>query len=115
MSRYRKIVWNEGMLLSPHHFQQSDNYFEELLNSRLASLAPYEWGVLDLQANNEAVANGSFDLLRCRAVMPDGLTISVPEIDPAPAPRAIEGNFPPEAERLDVHLAIPAKRAGAAN
>jgi len=103
------------MLLSPHHFQQSDNYFEELLNSRLASLAPYEWGVLDLQANNEAVANGSFDLLRCRAVMPDGLTISVPEIDPAPAPRAIEGNFPPEAERLDVHLAIPAKRAGAAN
>jgi type VI secretion system protein ImpJ len=115
MSRYRKIVWNEGMLLSPHHFQQSDNYFEELLNSRLASLAPYEWGILALQANNEAIANGNFDLLQCRAVMPDGLAISIPETDPAPAPRPIEEHFSQDAERLDVHLAIPAKRAGAAN
>ena len=61
MSRYRKIVWNEGMLLTPHHFQQWDNYYEELLNSPFASLASYEWGVLDIQVNNEAFANGSFD------------------------------------------------------
>ena len=70
MSRYRKVVWNEGMLLTPHHFQQWDNYYEELLSSRFASAAPYEWGVLDFQANNEAIANGNFDLIRCRAVMP---------------------------------------------
>src|SRR5262249_4892195 len=110
MSRYRKIVWNEGMLLTPHHFQQSDNYFEQLLNSRLSSLMPYEWGILDLQANNEAIANGSFDIVRCRAVMPDGLAISIPETDPAPAPRKLEGQFSADAERLDIHLAIPAKR-----
>ena len=64
MSRYRKLVWNEGMLLGPHHFQQWDNYYEELLISRFASIMPYEWGVLDMQANNEAIANGSFDLIR---------------------------------------------------
>jgi type VI secretion system protein ImpJ len=115
MSRYRKIVWNEGMLLTPHHFQQWDNYYEELLSSRFASLAPYEWGILDLQANGEAIANGNFDLVRCRAVMPDGLLLNIPETDPAPAPRPVEGHFDPDAERLDVHLAIPAKRAGAAN
>ncbi|HYE65279.1 MAG TPA: type VI secretion system baseplate subunit TssK [Pyrinomonadaceae bacterium] len=115
MSRYRKIVWNEGMLLTPNHFQQWDNYHEELLNSRLASLLPYEWGVLDLQVNGESIVNGSFDLLRCRAVMPDGLPLNIPEIDPAPDPRPIEGHFDPDAERLEVHLAIPAKRAGAAN
>jgi type VI secretion system protein ImpJ len=115
MSRYRKIVWNEGTLLTPHHFQQWDNYFEELLNSRLASLAPYEWGILDLQVNREAIANGSFDLVRCRAVMPDGLLINVPETDPAPAPRPIEGHFDPEAPQLDVYFALPAKRAGTAN
>jgi type VI secretion system protein ImpJ len=115
MSRYRKVVWSEGMLLTPHHFQQWDNYFEELLGSRLAALAPYGWGVLDLQVNREAVANGSFDLVRCRAVMPDGLLLSVPETDPAPAPRAVEGHFDPDAERLEVYLSLPAKRAGAAN
>nr|MBA2379172.1 type VI secretion system baseplate subunit TssK [Blastocatellia bacterium] len=72
MSKYRKIVWNEGMLLTPHHFQQWDNYHEELLNSRVRSMMPYEYGVIDLQVNNEAIANGNFQLATCRAVLPDG-------------------------------------------
>ena len=115
MSRYRKIVWNEGMLLTPHHFQQWDNYYEDLISSRLASLVPYEWGVLDLQVNRESIANGFFELLRCSAVMPDGLLVNLPQTEPAPEPRPIEGHFPTTAERLDVFLAIPAKRTGAAN
>lgn len=115
MSRYRKIVWNEGMLLTPHHFQQWDNYYEELLSSRLSSAMAYEWGVLDIQANTEAIANGNFDLIRCRAVMPDGLTVNIPESDPAPEPRPVQPHFDPDAEQLDVYLAVPAKIAGAAN
>lgn len=115
MSRYRKIVWNEGMLLSPHHFQQWDNYHEDVINSRLASLVPYEWGVLDLNVNRESIANGYFELIRCRVVLPDGLLIDIPQTDIAPEPRAVEGHFNTEAERLNVYLALPAKRAGAAN
>lgn len=103
------------MLLTPHHFQQSDNYHEELLNSRLAALHPYEWGILDLQLNREAIANGAVELLHCRAVMPDGLLVSIPEADHAPNARAVEGHFDPAAERLDVHLAVPARRSGASN
>src|SRR5262245_63424291 len=91
MSRYRKVVWNEGMLLTPHHFQQWDNYYEELLSSRLASLVSYEWGVLDLQINRESIANGFFDLIRCSAVMPDGMLVNIPQTDPAPEPRPIQG------------------------
>ncbi|HKX82677.1 MAG TPA: type VI secretion system baseplate subunit TssK, partial [Pyrinomonadaceae bacterium] len=70
MSKYRKIVWNEGMLLTPHHFQQWDNYHEELLNSRVRSMMSYEYGVLDLRINHEAIANGNFQMLNCIAVMP---------------------------------------------
>ncbi len=115
MSRYRRVVWNEGMLLTPQHFQQADNYQEELLNSRLAAMAPYEWGVIDLQINRESIANGIFEIVRCRAVMPDGLVVNVPETDPAPDPRPIETNFSQGSEKLDVHLAIPTKRIGATN
>src|SRR5918997_2722927 len=115
MSRYRRVVWNEGMLLSPHHFQQWDNYHEGLLNSRLAALVPYEWGVLDLQVNREAIANGSFELTRCLAVLPDGLLVNVPQTDVAPPARAVAEHFAPEADRLDVYLAVPAQRPGAAN
>jgi type VI secretion system protein ImpJ len=115
MSPYRKIVWNEGALLTPHHFQQWDNYHEELLNSLVASLVPYNWGVLDLQISDESLANGYVNIVRCRAVMPDGALVNVPQSDPAPAMLPLEGQFSAADERLDVSLAIPAKRAGAAN
>jgi type VI secretion system protein ImpJ len=115
MSRYRRVVWNEGMLLTPHHFQQSDNYHEELLNSRLSSLVPYEWGLLELQINRDAVANGFFEVMSVAGVMPDGLYVSLPQMGAAPDARAVEGHFPPAAGSLDVHLAVPARRFGAAN
>jgi type VI secretion system protein ImpJ len=115
MSKYRKIVWNEGMLLTPHHFQQWDNYHEEMLNSRVRAVMQYEYGVLDIQVNNEAIANGNFQLTNCRAVLPDGLMINVPDAEAIPDLRPIEGHFRVEAERLGVHLAIPAKKAGEAN
>jgi type VI secretion system protein ImpJ len=115
MSRYRKIVWNEGMLLSPHHFQQWDNFYEDLLASRMASAVVYDWGILDIQLNRESVANGFLDLVRCRAVMPDGLVLNLPQTDPGPEARPIEGHFSPEDEIAEVHLAIPVRRVGGAN
>lgn len=115
MSKYRKIVWNEGMLLTPHHFQQWDNYHEELINSRVQSILQYEYGVLDLSINNEAIANGNFQILNCRAVLPDGLMINVPDAEGVPDLRPVGDHFSAEAAKLGVHLAIPAKKMGEAN
>ncbi len=115
MSRYRKVVWNEGMLLMPHHFQQWDNYHEALLNSRINSLFPFNYGVLDLHINHESVANGNFQVIICRAVMPDGLVINIPDSDPEPSLRPIIEHFTPETERLGVYLAVPAQKFGGAN
>lgn len=115
MSKYRKVVWNEGMLLTPHHFQQLDNYHEELLNSLLRSVVSYGYGVLDLQINHEAIANGNFQVTTCHAVLSDGLVINFPDTDVAPDLRPVKDHFKPEQERLGVHLAIPAKKYGTAN
>lgn len=115
MSKYRKIVWNEGMLLTPHHFQQWDNYHEELLNSRVHSMMQHDYGVLELRVNSEAIANGNFQITSCRAAMPDGLIVNVPDAEAVPDLRPVGGHFSVEAERLGVHLAIPAKKTGEAN
>lgn len=115
MSKYRKIVWNEGMLLTPHHFQQWDNYHEDLLNSRVQSILPFEYGVLDLQINNEAIANGNFQITRCRAVLTDGLMINVPDAEAVPDLRPVGDHFAAESEKLGVHLAIPARKTGETN
>jgi type VI secretion system protein ImpJ len=103
------------MLLTPHHFQQWDNYYEELLNSRIQSAMQYEYGVLDLQINNEAVANGNFQISNCRAVLTDGLMVNVPDAEAVPDLRPVGNHFPAEAQKLGVHLAIPAKKNGEAN
>lgn len=103
------------MLLTPHHFQQWDNYYEELLTSRLRSMMPYEFGVLDLKVNREAIANGNFQITSCRAVLPDGWMINVPDAEAVPDLRPVGEHFQPEAEKLGVHLAIPAKKMGEAN
>lgn len=115
MSKYRKIVWNEGMLLTPHHFQQWDNYHEDLINSRLRAAMPFEYGVLDLQINREAIGNGNFQITNCHAVLPDGLMINVPDAEAVPDLRPVGNHFHPEAEKLGVHLAIPARKIGEAN
>lgn len=115
MSKNRKVVWNEGMLLTPHHFQQSDNYHEERLNTLLRSVISYGYGVLDLQINSEAIANGNFQVTNCHAVLSDGMVINFPDIDAAPDLRPVKDHFKPEQEKLGVHLAIPARKYGAAN
>lgn len=115
MSRYRRIVWNEGMLLSPHHFQQADNYIESLINTRLGWLHSHEWGVLGLQLDHDAIDNGLIQLIGCRGVMPDGLVIDIPQTCPAPEVRPVGDHFGPTDDRLGIYLAIPASHAGAAN
>lgn len=103
------------MLLTPHHFQQSDNYHEEMLNSRVRSIMQHEYGVLEIRVSGESIANGNFQIATCRAVMPDGLFVNVPDAEAVPEARPIAGHFPVEADRLGVHLAIPAKKKGEAN
>ncbi len=103
------------MLLTPHHFQQADNYHEELLNSLLRSVVSYGYGVLNVQINHEAIANGNFQVTSCYAVLSDGLVINFPETDAAPDLRPVKDHFKPEQESLGVHLVIPAKKIGTAN
>ena len=103
------------MLLTPHHFQQWDNYYEELVNSRSRAANPFDYGILDLQINREAIGNGDFQVTNCHAVFPDGLMINVPDAEGVPDLRPIDDHFHPEQEKLGVHLAIPAKKIGEAN
>lgn len=103
------------MFLGPHHFQQWGRYQEGALNSRLKSIAPLCWGLMELEINQEVLENGTFMLLSCHGVLPGGQYVNIPETDEAPAGRAIEEHFGPSLESLDVYLAIPAYRPGAAN
>jgi len=40
MKGLQRVVWSEGMLVSPQHLQQADLYHERLLDCRLAATSP---------------------------------------------------------------------------
>ena len=112
MDHFQKVLWTEGMFLGPQHLQQSDRYHEEQLRRAVRILRDFSWGLTALQVNADALANGEFVLARCAAVLPDGLSVDVPDADAAPASRPVEGVFDAKRTTLGVYLAAPRFRAG---
>lgn len=103
------------MFLTPHHFQQWDNFNEYALDLRLKSLSPFAWGLTELEIRREGIANGQITLSRCGGLLPGGTPFSIPEADEAPPTRSVEGHFDAAAPSLDVYLGVGLKRPGASN
>src|SRR5215831_1120917 len=111
MAMNRKVVWTEGMLLTPQHFQQWDPYYEGLITERWRTQDAFAWGVTALDIDHDGLANGRFTLLKCSVVMPDGLVVDVPDLDAAPQTRMFTDFFHSSMESLNVYLGIPVERA----
>ena len=70
-----QVHWTEGMFLSPHHFQQSTIYLENLLAHQLQRVSPFYWGIISCQIDELALANEKLLINEIQGVMPDGTLI----------------------------------------
>jgi type VI secretion system protein ImpJ len=52
-----KILWGEGLLLRPQHFQRQDQYHEQRLHKSIHALQPHAWGVERLDIDRDALAS----------------------------------------------------------
>jgi type VI secretion system protein ImpJ len=109
MSQPSKVAWKDGMFLLPQHFQQAERSLEATLRQQLFWPQPLAWGVAELSINEQAIAEGRFELLSCRALWPDGMTLQTPDLDPPPpaTPLPQGGLF----RLAEVFVALPARRA----
>ncbi|HEX8691290.1 MAG TPA: type VI secretion system baseplate subunit TssK [Longimicrobium sp.] len=107
------VMWEEGMLLAPQHFQQASIRGEELLHYHVRAAAPWHWGVRELDIDLTNLPAGLFRVTRLEAVMPDGLPVRRGRGEEA----ALELQLGPFAEQarpgapLTVWLALPARRS----
>lgn len=111
MAMNRKVVWSEGMLLTPQHFQQWDRHLEGVIADRFRVHDPFAWGLTSIDINHEGLANGRFTLLKGTVVLPDGLIIDIPDEDSAPSTRVFTDLFHPAMESLSVFLGLPVERS----
>ena len=99
-----KVAWEEGALLLPQHFQQADRYQEALVAARVEAVEPLSWGVLRVEFDVRALAQGALVLTAFEGVLPDGspLHISPSGGQRAPAQRPVQGHFPAAQVALEV-------------
>jgi type VI secretion system protein ImpJ len=101
------------MFMNPQHLQQADLYHEGLLAARLGAMTPYEWGVVELEVDEKALAAGQFQLLRFFGILPDGLPLAFERGQPeAPLARPVEEHFSANKRSLDVYLGVAREREG---
>lgn len=103
------------MFLTPHHFQQWDDYQQHTIDFRIRSLAPFAWGLTELEVNREGLANGHFSIVRCGGIFPGGTIFSASESDGPALSRVLSHTLDPSIQTVDVHVALPAKRASFRN
>ena len=111
-----RVVWSEGLLMSPQHLQQLDLYHESLTSARLDALEPINWGVVKCEMDRRALESGQVRVQELRCVLPDGIVINCASGDPElPASRPVEGHFPHTQNVLEVYVAVPRERDGVSN
>ena len=115
MDQWSKTVWSEGMFLSPHHFQQWDAHYSHLLDARLHALHDFPYGILDFSLDPDGLTNGQVTVTSFKAVMPDGLLVSMPGQDLLPAGRSLEQAFTPSLHHLDIFVGVPLIQSDSAN
>jgi len=111
----QRLVWSEGMLLSPQHLQALDRFHEAQLAARLDGVAPLAWGVMELELDGAALAAGRLSVASFAGILPDGLPVAFDDAATAPPPREVAERFPAAARSLDVWLAVPRERDGIAS
>ncbi len=109
MSWDSKVLWNEGLFLQPHHFQQADRYTESLVAGLARRVTPYAWGVSAMEIDEEVLKVGQFALKSCAGLTQDGTVFRVPGAEDHPP--ALE--VPENTKDCVIYLSVPQRRQGA--
>lgn len=103
-----KVIWSEGMFLSPQHFQQQDRYFERYIENRCSAFSGYGWGVKSLVIDRQLLGLGKISFVSAEGIFPDGTPFNFPEVDESPAVFELPENI----HNCIVYLGIPLRRTG---
>ena len=79
-----KVLWGEGLLLRPQHFQRQDQYHEHRQHKSIRAVNPYAWGVEALQIEREALASNVLRVLTLALRFQDGEWVDAPGADELP-------------------------------
>ena len=95
------------MHLAQHHFQAQSSYLETTYAFALSNLFFRPYGFTRLRLDSEAIRAGTVQVLEAWGVMQDGLAFEIPQGDPPPPSREVQGLADAEGGTMTVFLGIP--------
>lgn len=102
-----KVLWGEGLLLRPQHFQQQDQYHERRLHESLRAAHPYAWGVNALRIDTDALASNVLRVMELSLRFQDGELVDAPGADVLPASVDLS-HLQQHQQAVTFHAALPA-------
>jgi type VI secretion system protein ImpJ len=100
-----KVLWGEGLLLRPQHFQRQDQYHEDRLHKSIRAVHPYAWGVEALQIEREALASNVLRVLALALRFQDGELVDAPGADELP--ETVDLSQLPQQPSITFYAALP--------
>ena len=97
-----KVLWLEGMLLRPQHFQHNDRYYDQQMKTRTRLLGRYTWGFLSLEVDEQFLSMGKLVVSQASGVLPDGSLF-----DLGGSSELLALVVPPNTGKTAVYLALP--------
>ena len=103
MEQVHKVIWSEGMLLGPQHFQSWERYLLHQNQLLQQSISPFFWGIAELELDGSVLPQGELILKSCVGLLKDGRWIRFHESNE----NAFIFQIPENSKQpLAVHLAL---------
>ncbi|MCL9781231.1 type VI secretion system baseplate subunit TssK [Vibrio sp. S4M6] len=100
-----KVVWTEGMFLSPQHFQQQSRYTENFSREYAEQISPQLFGLTQLELDMSMLTSGKVAVRRAKGIFLDGTPFEVNQ--------SIVLEIPKNTNNKKVYLSLPVIRSGA--
>lgn len=97
-----KVIWQEGMLLRPQHFQHNDRYYDHQMKTRTHWVTGYAWGFLTLEIDRQSLNLGKLVITQASGILPDGTLF---DLHNSIEPLALD--LPANVGNTPVYLALP--------
>ena len=108
----RELLWADGMLLGPQHFQQQQRWIHEGLHALSQRGLQQSWGIERLKWDEGLLRQGVLQLQAFSLFFQDGTSVNSDHGAPIPTARVIHELSLPS-DRTTVYLCLPNWRQGA--
>jgi type VI secretion system protein ImpJ len=108
------VHWHEGMFLLPQHLQAAQRHGFHLAQLSDRWSLHYQWGLRDIELDEDALANFRVVVRALKARLRDGTLVSIPEDGNLPV-LDLKNAFSDKVKSIRIYLAVPALQVGRPN